>query len=266
VSLAVQAQNGCRDTIDTLIQVIPLDSYLLEDTVALCNQDTIVLNLQINNAHDFIWSPEESLSDAFLQQPLAFPTENTTYQVQIFTTRPSGVVCLQEDSIHVLTDWPIPTWLNTTEPIQCDSIIRLSIDTDNNNEVAWSINSNFIPAFSANTTTSILQSEEQAFYYLSVRNTYCQETERIEVFQQGIFLNFEDVTNCFGDSSFLITEINSTIESYSIDWTIKESVKAKLKIEVKKTLRQFGYPPNMKELATETVLKQAELIANELVM
>ncbi|MCB4763503.1 MAG: DUF3387 domain-containing protein, partial [Sulfurovum sp.] len=51
----------------------------------------------------------------------------------------------------------------------------------------------------------------------------------------------------------------------SIDWTIKESVKAKLRIIVKRTLRQFGYPPDMQKLATETVLKQAEMIANELV-
>ncbi|MEN9303961.1 MAG: hypothetical protein RL264_2390 [Bacteroidota bacterium] len=51
----------------------------------------------------------------------------------------------------------------------------------------------------------------------------------------------------------------------SIDWTIKESVKAKLKVAVKRILRQYGYPPDMQMLATETVLKQAELIANELV-
>lgn len=51
----------------------------------------------------------------------------------------------------------------------------------------------------------------------------------------------------------------------SIDWTIKESVKAKLKVAVKRILRQFGYPPDMQMLATETVLKQAEMIASELV-
>ncbi len=50
----------------------------------------------------------------------------------------------------------------------------------------------------------------------------------------------------------------------SIDWTIKESARAKLKVIVKRTLRQFGYPPDMQALATETVLKQAEMIANEL--
>ena len=50
----------------------------------------------------------------------------------------------------------------------------------------------------------------------------------------------------------------------SIDWTIKESVKAKLKVSVKRLLRKFGYPPDMQMLATETVLKQAEMIADEL--
>ncbi|MFH0975426.1 MAG: type I restriction endonuclease subunit R [Spirochaetota bacterium] len=53
-------------------------------------------------------------------------------------------------------------------------------------------------------------------------------------------------------------------ENASIDWTIKESVKAKLKVIVKRILRQYGYPPDMQKLATETVLKQAELIADEL--
>ena len=53
-------------------------------------------------------------------------------------------------------------------------------------------------------------------------------------------------------------------QNASIDWTIKESVRAKLKVIVKRTLRQYGYPPDMQALATETVLKQAELIADEM--
>ncbi|NPE30049.1 type I restriction endonuclease subunit R [Methanococcoides sp. SA1] len=51
----------------------------------------------------------------------------------------------------------------------------------------------------------------------------------------------------------------------SIDWTIKESVRAKLKVVVKRTLRKYGYPPDMQKLATETVLQQAEMIADEIV-
>lgn len=53
-------------------------------------------------------------------------------------------------------------------------------------------------------------------------------------------------------------------QNASIDWTIKESVKAKLKVAVKRILRKYGYPPDMQMLATETVLKQAEMIASEI--
>ena len=49
----------------------------------------------------------------------------------------------------------------------------------------------------------------------------------------------------------------------SIDWTIKESVRSKLKVIVKRLLRQYGYPPDLELLATENVLKQAELLADE---
>ena len=51
----------------------------------------------------------------------------------------------------------------------------------------------------------------------------------------------------------------------SIDWTIKENVRAKMKVAVKRLLRKYGYPPDMQMLATETVLKQAERIAEEII-
>jgi type I restriction enzyme, R subunit len=50
----------------------------------------------------------------------------------------------------------------------------------------------------------------------------------------------------------------------SIDWTIKENVRAKLRVVVKRTLRQFGYPPDMQKLAIENVMKQAEMLAEDL--
>ena len=49
-----------------------------------------------------------------------------------------------------------------------------------------------------------------------------------------------------------------------IDWTLKESVQAQLRVIIKRTLRQYGYPPDMQALATETVMKQAKMIAEEL--
>jgi len=48
----------------------------------------------------------------------------------------------------------------------------------------------------------------------------------------------------------------------TIDWTIRESARAKLMVLVKRTLTKYGYPPDMQQKAIDTVLKQAELLAD----
>jgi type I restriction enzyme R subunit len=49
----------------------------------------------------------------------------------------------------------------------------------------------------------------------------------------------------------------------SIDWTIRESVRAKLRRLVKRTLRRYNYPPDQRKSTTDMVIKQAELFAEE---
>lgn len=60
-------------------------------------------------------------------------------------------------------------------------------------------------------------------------------------------------------------ELVDTIrKNTSIDWTVRENVQAKMRIAVKKILRKHGYPPDLEVKATETVIEQAKLMANEL--
>ena len=51
--------------------------------------------------------------------------------------------------------------------------------------------------------------------------------------------------------------------SVTIDWTRRESVQADIRLKVKKILKKHGYPPDKEKKATETVLKQAEVIAKD---
>lgn len=53
--------------------------------------------------------------------------------------------------------------------------------------------------------------------------------------------------------------VSQVKKNTNIDWTIRESVRAKLRILVKRTLRKYNYPPDKQATATEMVLKQAEL-------
>lgn len=47
----------------------------------------------------------------------------------------------------------------------------------------------------------------------------------------------------------------------TIDWTIRENVRANLRVLVKRILRKYGYPPDKQEKATATVLEQAEVLS-----
>ena len=49
----------------------------------------------------------------------------------------------------------------------------------------------------------------------------------------------------------------------AIDWTVRENVRAKLRVIVKRILKKYGYPPDKQEKATQTVLEQAEVLSAE---
>jgi type I restriction enzyme R subunit len=49
-------------------------------------------------------------------------------------------------------------------------------------------------------------------------------------------------------------------KNVTIDWTIRENVRAQLRVIVKRILRKYGYPPDQQESATQTVLEQAAVL------
>ena len=50
-------------------------------------------------------------------------------------------------------------------------------------------------------------------------------------------------------------------KNVTIDWTVRENVRAHLRVIVKRILRKYGYPPDKQEKATQTVLEQAEVLS-----
>lgn len=58
--------------------------------------------------------------------------------------------------------------------------------------------------------------------------------------------------------------VDTVRRNTSIDWTVRENVQAKMRIAVKKILRKHGYPPDLEMRATETVIEQAKLLADQL--
>ena len=74
----------------------------------------------------------------------------------------------------------------------------------------------------------------------------------------------QSAVEVLGDEQLRViaTELVTTVRNNTtIDWTVKESVKARLRVLVRRALRKHGYPPDLQEAAVHTVLRQAELLA-----
>ena len=55
--------------------------------------------------------------------------------------------------------------------------------------------------------------------------------------------------------------VASVRKNVTIDWTLRENVRAQMRVLVRRILRKYGYPPDKQEKATQTVLEQAALLS-----
>jgi type I restriction enzyme R subunit len=91
-----------------------------------------------------------------------------------------------------------------------------------------------------------LNEEEMAFY-----DALSQNNSAVEV---------------LGDQNLCIIAhelLEKVRQNVTIDWSLRENARAKIRILVKRILRRYGYPPDLEKAATELVLEQTEVLCNE---
>jgi type I restriction enzyme, R subunit len=74
----------------------------------------------------------------------------------------------------------------------------------------------------------------------------------------------DSAVKVLGDDALrtIARELVATVRAnVTIDWTVRDNVRAQLRVLVKRILRKYGYPPDKQEKATQTVLEQAELLS-----
>ena len=52
-------------------------------------------------------------------------------------------------------------------------------------------------------------------------------------------------------------------QNAGVDWTLRKNIQAKMRVSVKRMLKKYGYPPDKQKLATENILRQAELLCRD---
>ena len=74
----------------------------------------------------------------------------------------------------------------------------------------------------------------------------------------------DSAVQVLGDETLrdIARELVQTVRNnVTIDWTLRENVRAQLRVPVRRILRKHGYPPDKQEKATQTVLEQAEALS-----
>lgn len=232
VSLYVEANNGCASLLDTTIEIQTLPPYELIDVIALCGEDSIVLPLEIEGTHDFIWQPSSFIEDNAIQQPIVFPNTNTIFQVEILTDRNDAVTCSQIGSIFVLTEFPLPTLVNQSDSIQCDSMVAIQTDLNDVLSVQWSLDNSFSNIISNSANFDFIQQADAAFYYAQLENEFCSSTDSVEVIQHAIYVEPIDTSICDFESILLQPVIQSNDSEFSATWSLEDEVLATNVLEI----------------------------------
>ena len=64
--------------------------------------------------------------------------------------------------------------------------------------------------------------------------------------------------------AFIARELVGKIrKNVTIDWAVRQTARAKMRVLVKRILKHFGYPPDLEKKAIQTVLEQAELLCSD---
>jgi type I restriction enzyme, R subunit len=178
------------------------------------------------------------LSDEFLAEVRGMPRRNLAVELlrkllsgEIQTKRKKNVV--QAKSFAAMLEQAIRKYQNRAiEAAQViEEMIALARDMRRANERGATLN---------------LSEEELAFYDALETN--------------------DSAVQVLGDETLrtIAREVTEAVrKNVTIDWTMRENVRAQLRVIIKRILRKYGYPPDKQEKATQTVLEQVELLGWE---
>ena len=227
VQLIVISDDGCIDSITNNVIIDIIEIETLQDTIQLCDLDSVYLNPNGNPDLFYTWSPSITLDSANYYNPLAIPLASTEYFVTI--TSPNNVTCNEVRKVNVLipTDPIDLNWIYPIDTIICDLSMELNALSNNAVNFIWSDQPDFQNVLSdqSNFTAS---PNNLATYFLQVSDDVgCILTDSIEIASYAILADLDnEVTLCYGDSIHLEVNLNplSPIVDLQYTWTPLEGI------------------------------------------
>ena len=135
VRLTITLSDGTTESTTETLDIVLMDNINIPAKLLLCPGGAIPLNPSGNPNYTYSWSPSTGLNNPNAANPLASPSETTTYTVTI-TDNSGSAACEQIKTVEVFVAPPIPLGLEQ-DFTACGNEATLSVDTDPGLHVNW---------------------------------------------------------------------------------------------------------------------------------
>ncbi|MFK7932266.1 MAG: gliding motility-associated C-terminal domain-containing protein, partial [Saprospiraceae bacterium] len=175
-TLIITSSDGCVDSLYKEFSFELLENTV-SDTVAICNGKATPLNPDFNPNYQYQWSPATGLDDVNSANPLANPTETTTYQVTI--TDGNNLCELVTEVVAIV---PTPVRFSTPRDTTiCENSLELSVSGDGNYQYIWSTDGAFQNIIDSGATVTVNPLERQFYHVRATDEFGCEAYENFSV-------------------------------------------------------------------------------------
>ncbi|MFT5645958.1 MAG: gliding motility-associated-like protein, partial [Aureispira sp.] len=181
VSLTATATNGCTGTfVDTVDYNLPIINS--EDSIGLCDLDSIQLNIGGNPNLSYQWSPAASLSNSNIASPIANPATTTLYTVTV--TAPNGLdTCVLIHTVAVGVDRFVFEAMGDT--VLCLNQVELNVNAPDAASIEWALDRNFNLIIGIGNTLATNVNDARWFYVRGESTFGCQGLDSVFVNYRG---------------------------------------------------------------------------------
>ncbi len=223
IKLSAAVNAFCRDSVSKIINLELPSLAVATPLISTCGQDSVALQLVNSNPNwHYQWSPATGLSDPTAANPMAMPTTDITYQVQVLAISNLGGVadtCILTDSILV-TKRPSPLVQIVGDTIGCDTLIRLQANSSTATNISWSLERDFQNTISNAALLNTSQNQVLETYYVAVTDSFgCRAVDSTEVTWAVVDIDLSPVYySCRNELLRIGVTSNTNAAALNYDW------------------------------------------------
>jgi len=221
ISLSIMSNNACETGYTETIDIQVLNTNIADTIMTICAGEAVELNPGGNEDYLYLWTPTDGLSDPTAANPLANPSESTTYNVIIQS--PTVDLCRIERQVTLTLTEGVDLGLPEEVTI-CSEPITLRIEPDSSFTYVWRDTS----GNSVRGDSVVVAEDYTGFYYLEAMNEQgCVSMDSVLIRNNSVSMQIaglDTVLACEGQE-FLLVAINGRPEDeLTYNWMPTEPI------------------------------------------